>query len=515
MQGKILWADDEIDLLKPHILFLESKGYKVDSVNNGAAAVEKSAERNYDIIFLDENMPGISGLEALSRIKEQKPFVPVVMITKSEEEHIMEEAIGSKIADYLIKPVNPNQILLSIKKNLDHSKLVTQKTNSSYQQEFRQLGMLLSDNPTATEWADIYAKLVYWELQMDTIEDSGMKEILSMQKKEANKLFSRFIERNYSDWVNGDDDAPVMIHTLMKDKIAPQLEKGKLAVLVIDNLRFDQWKVLQPIFQRFYDTSHEEIIYSILPTATHYARNALFAGLMPTEIEKRFPNLWKNEEDEGGKNLHERDFLEANLKRLGKNLKWSYSKITNLEGGKRLVENFHQLKDNDLNVVVYNFVDTLSHARTEMEVIKELAVDESAYRSITVSWFDHSPLFELVKKMAETGCRIVVTTDHGTVRVEDPVKIVGERSTNTNLRYKVGRGMSYNEKEVYKVKDPQEVHLPKGKLSSEFVFARENGYFVYPNNYNHFVNYYANTFQHGGISLEEILIPFVILEPKK
>jgi CheY-like chemotaxis protein len=514
MQVKILWADDEIELLKPHILFLEAKGYTVDAVNNGSEAVEKSESNTYDIIFLDENMPGISGLEALARIKEVKPYVPVVMITKSEEEHIMEEAIGSKIADYLIKPVNPNQILLSIKKNLDQGKLVSQKTNSNYQQEFRQLGNQLNSRMDADEWRDLYAKLIFWELELEKIEDAGMREILEMQKKEANDLFARFIENNYLDWLNGTEEAPQMLHTLIKDKIAPTIGNEKLFVLVIDNLRFDQWKVLQPIFTKYFNQESEEMIFSILPTATHYARNAFFAGLMPSEIEKKFPNLWLNEEDEGGKNMHEKELLEANLKRLGKNVKWSYNKITNLDAGRKLLDNMNQLKENDVNFIVYNFVDMLSHARTEMEVIRELADDEAAYRSLTLSWFEHSALSEIVKKIAEFGAKLIITTDHGTVKVTNPVKIVGERNTNTNLRYKVGRGLSYNKKEVFQIAHPEEAFLPKNKLSSEFVFAREADFFVYPNNYNHFVNYYAQTFQHGGISLEEMLIPFVVLKAK-
>jgi CheY-like chemotaxis protein len=515
MQGKILWADDEIELLKPHILFLEAKGYSVDPVTNGMDAIDKVQEKAYDIIFLDENMPGISGLEALAKIKEINPLVPVVMITKSEEEYIMEEAIGSKIADYLIKPVNPNQILLSIKKNLDHSKLVSQKTNSNYQQDFRQLGMLLNGRLDAQEWSDLYAKLVFWELELDKIEDSGMREILEMQKKEANHLFADFIEDNYLDWMNGTEDAPQMIHSLLKDKIAPKIGSEKLAVLVIDNLRYDQWKMVEPIFTKYFVKEEEEIIYSILPTATHYARNAFFAGLLPSEIEKRFPNLWKNEEDEGGKNMHEKDFLEANLKRLGKNVKWSYNKITNVEAGKKLGDSFNTIKDNDVNFIVYNFVDMLSHARTEMEVIRELAENEAAYRSITVSWLEHSPLLDIIKKIADAGIRLVITTDHGTIRVKNPVKIVGERNTNTNLRYKAGRGLNYNAKEVFVVKNPQEAFLPKIKLSAEFVFAREQDFFVYPNNYNHFVNYYSDTFQHGGISLEELLIPYIVMKARK
>ncbi len=514
MEAKILWADDEIDLLKPHILFLEGKGYSVDPVNNGSAAVERVEERDYDIIFLDENMPGISGLEALARIKKRKPHIPVVMITKSEEEHIMEEAIGSNIADYLIKPVNPNQILLCVKKNLDQSKLITNKTNSAYQQEFRELGMMLNSRLDEDEWKEVYEKLVYWDIELDRIEDSGMREILEMQKKEANIQFSKFVEDAYLDWVNGKEEAPQMIHTLFKNRISPLLKDHDPFVIVIDNLRYDQWKVLNPMLSKLFQIKNEEVVYSILPTATHYARNAFFAGLMPSDIAKKHPNLWRNEEDEGGKNQFEKELLEAQLKRLGHDIKWSYHKITNIDAGKKLSDNFNQLLSNKLNVIVYNFVDMLSHARTEMEVIRELAENESAYRSITRSWFDHSPLFEIIKKVAESGRKLVITTDHGTIRVTNPVKIIGERSTNSNLRYKVGHNLSYNEKEVYRVSNPEDAKLPKTRLSSEFVFVGATDFFVYPNNYNHFVNYYSNTFQHGGISLEELLIPYAELDPR-
>lgn len=514
MQVKILWADDEIDLLKPHILFLESKGYDVTPVNNGSTAVDKNEEEDFDIIFLDENMPGITGLEALSRIKKEKPQVPVVMITKSEEEYIMEEAIGSDISDYLIKPVNPNQILLSIKKNLEQSKLVSQKTNSNYQQEFRELGMQLNSRLDLDEWYDVYDKLVYWEIKLDSIEDSGMKEILAMQKKEANTQFAKFIENNYLDWLNGVEDAPEMIHTLFKNKINPLLDNHKPFVVVIDNLRYDQWKMLSPTFSKYFNIKHEEIVYSILPTATHYARNALFGGLMPSELAKKYPKLWRSEEDEGGKNMFEADFLESNLKRLGRDIKWSYNKITNLNAGKKLADNFNQLLDNDLNVIVYNFVDMLSHARTDMDVIKELADDETAYRSLTVSWFEHSPLHDIIKQCAESGRKLIITTDHGTVKVSNPIKIVGERSVNTNLRYKVGKSMSYKPKDVYQVKNPEDAFLPKPSMSAEFVFTRNEDFFVYPNKFNHFVRLYNDTFQHGGISLEELLIPFVELDPK-
>ncbi|MBI2257297.1 MAG: bifunctional response regulator/alkaline phosphatase family protein [Flavobacteriia bacterium] len=513
--GKILWADDEIDLLKPHILFLKEKGYEITTVNNGDDAIDVVLEENFDIVFLDENMPGISGLEALSKIKEVKNNLPIVMITKSEEEAIMEDAIGSKIADYLIKPVNPNQILLCLKKNLNQNTLVSQKTNSNYQQEFRQLGLQMSVHLDFTEWSDLYKKLVFWELELDQIQDKSMKEILVMQKKEANQLFSKYIEKNYLNWLNQRDQAPLMIQNVIKDKIVANLGKQKTALIVIDNLRYDQWKTIEPIVNTLYDVINEEMISSILPTATQYARNALFSGLMPSEMAKKFPNFWVNEEEEGGKNLHEKDFLDAQLTRLGKSsLKWSYNKVTTHEFGKKIVEQFNNLKDNDFNVIVYNFVDMLSHARTEMEVIRELAEDESAYRSITKSWFNHSPLFDLFKKLKENSFKVFITTDHGTIKVNNPVKIIGDKNVNTNLRYKTGKNLSYQAKEVFTIKNPDEAYLPKSNISSEFVFARENDFFVYPNNYNHFVNYYSKTFQHGGISMEEMLIPFVELNPK-
>ncbi len=514
-QAKILWADDEIDLLKPHILFLEQKGYAVETVNNGMDAVEKCEDTVYDIVFLDENMPGISGLDALTRIKSFRPMVPIVMITKSEEESIMEEAIGGKIADYLIKPVNPNQILLSLKKNLDQSKLVSEKTNATYQQEFRQIGMELSSRLDHEQWTNLYKKLIYWDIQIQSLEDKGMREILEMQKKEANQSFCKFVESNYVDWLENAQDAPLLLHRLFQQRVAPLLDE-KVFLLVIDNLRYDQWQVLRPAFSRYFQVKNEEIVFSILPTATHYARNAFFAGLMPSEIQKKHPNYWVTEEQEEGKNNFENELLSAQLKRLGKStLKHSYTKVTNLNAGKKLSDQFNELLNNDLNVIVYNFVDMLSHARTDMKVIKELADDEAAYRSITESWFEHSPLQEIVKKIAQSGYKLVVTTDHGTIRVKDPVKVVGTKSLNSNLRYKSGKNLNYKEKDVFQIANPSEAYLPASSLSSEYIFCRNTDFFVYPNNFNHFVNHYKDTFQHGGVSLEELLIPYVELHPKK
>ncbi len=514
----ILWADDEIDLLKPHILFLREKGYDVVTVNNGNDAIEHLKKTNFDIVFLDENMPGLSGIETLARLKSIKPEIPVVMITKSEEELIMEQAIGSKIADYLIKPVNPNQILLSLKKNLENKRLISEKTSSDYQQEFRNIGMSLSDRLSWKEWSDVYKKLVFWELELKQSSDDNMYEILTTQKSEANTLFSKFIENNYINWLKNPDSptTPVMSHQLMKKKILPVVDASAdpVFMVLIDNLRYDQWRIIQPVIGEYFRLLDDELYLGILPTATQYARNAIFAGLMPSEIEARFPNLWLNDEEEGGKNLHEETFLNDTLKRFRKEYKSSYVKITNHNDGKSLVENIPNLMQNKLNVIVYNFVDMLSHARTEMEVLKELAKDERAYRSLTRSWFLHSPLYTALQKISEKKVRLFVTTDHGTIRVKTPSRVVGDKETTTNLRYKVGKNLQYDRRDVLEIRDPKTVGLPRPNISSTFIFAKEDAYFLYPNNYNHFNNFYRNTFQHGGISMEELICPVIRLSNK-
>ena len=509
----ILWVDDEIDLLKPHIIFLQNKNYDVITCKSGQEALEELKDTRVDIVFLDENMPGISGLETLNEIKVMNSSLPVVMITKSEEEFIMEEAIGSKIADYLIKPVNPNQILLSLKKNLDHSRLISEKTTSNYQQEFRKITMDLSMVNSYEEWYDLYKKLIYWELQLEEIEDTGMFEILESQKVEANNQFGKFVEKNYEDWFS-DMNGPVMSHTLFKEWVKPELKDNKTLLVVVDNLRYDQWFAFEDTVNSFYKKEKEKSYLSILPTATQYARNAIFSGLTPLDMEKKHPDWWKNDTDEGGKNLFENKFLGAQIKRLGLDLKWEYHKISSLKQGKNLSQNFRSQKDNDLTVIVYNFVDMLSHSKTEMEVIKELASNDKAYRSLTQSWFKNSPLLEIIQQAQTMGMKLIITTDHGTINVKQPSKVIGDKETSLNLRYKTGRSLSYEKKDVLEARDPRSIYLPSINMSSSYIFAKNDLFFAYPNNYNHYVSYYRNTYQHGGVSLEEMIIPFVVLDPR-
>jgi len=514
---RLLWADDEIDHLKAHLLFLRNKGYEVETVSNGLDAIEEVRNKHYDVVLLDENMPGVSGLDALKEIKELQPNLPVVMITKSEEEHIMEDAIGSKIADYLIKPVNPNQILISLKKIVDHGRLVSEGVTSRYQQEFRKISMTLMDHLSFEEWKDLYKKLVYFELELESAGEGGMKEVLENQKLEANREWSKYVSQNYINHLPYDDeDAPTMSHTLMRKEVFPEVDANETTYfLLIDNLRFDQWRIIQPLISNYFRVESEELYMSILPTTTQYCRNSLFSGLLPSDIEDRFPGKWSNDEDEGGKNLHEEFFLNDLVKRLRKNYKVSYFKILNMFKGKELADRIPNLAQNDLNVIVYNFVDSLSHARTDYKIVRELAEDEAAYRSITRSWFEHSPLFDIMKNIAEQpNAKVIISTDHGSVRVNNFVKVVGDKKTTTNLRYKTGRSLSVNKKEVFAIDKPEKAGLPTQHLSSSFVFCKDNDFFVYPNNLNHYAKYYKDTFQHGGISLEEMMIPLITLSPK-
>ena len=514
--GLLLWVDDEIELLKAHIIFLEKKGYEVITVSNGTDAIDKCRQTTFDLILLDEMMPGLTGLETLQQIKEISPATPVVMVTKSEEENIMDQAIGSKIADYLIKPVNPNQILLTLKKNIHKKQIVTEVTQTSYQQNFGNIAMQIMESRTYDDWVDIYKRLVHWELELSST-NSSMTETLQMQKEEANIGFAKYVKNNYMDWMtaSGDAERPLMSPDIFKKKVFPLLNSGeKVFLIVIDNFRYDQWRVIAQEAGDMFDID-EDMYMSILPTATQYARNAIFSGLMPSRIAEMFPELWVDEDEEEGKNLNEEPLIRTQIERFRRHDSFSYHKINGTAGGEKIIERLNELLRNDLNVIVVNFIDMLSHARTESKMVRELANTESAYRSITLSWFQHSVMSELLRKLSETDCKVIITTDHGSIRASKAVKIVGDRNTNTNLRYKLGKNLNFSSKDVFVIKDPRKAQLPAPNLSTAYVFATGNSFFAYPNNYNYYVSYYKNTFQHGGISMEEMLIPLITLTSRK
>lgn len=511
---RILWADDEIDLLKAHVLFLQSKGYEVVCVNNGQDAVDACLDEHFDIVFLDENMPGLSGLESLGKIKEIDNTVPVVMITKSEEEDLMNQAIGNKIADYLIKPVNPNQILLSLKKNIHKDEIIQETTTDSYRSEFSRIGMQINDSLTINDWADVYKKLVYWELELESSGNS-MDEILKSQKDEANSTFVKFIKKNYESWFEKGNERPIMSHDLMKQYVFPLLDNGdKVFFILFDNLRLDQWRIIKELFRSDYIIEDELLYCSILPTATQYARNSIFSGLMPSQIKQMYPEYWVEEIEEESKNQYEEELLRLNLERFRKNYSFGYNKINNIAAGEKFVANLSSIMDNQLNVVIFNFVDMLSHARTDSKMIRELASDDAGYRSLTLSWFKHSAITDLFKYLSDKNVKVLITTDHGTIKVNNPIKVVGDKETNTNLRYKEGKNLSYNAKNVFAITKPAKVGLPSPNVSTQYIFACNDDFFAYPNNYNYYVQYYKSTFQHGGISLEEMLVPIIKMRSK-
>ena len=511
--GLLLWADDEMELLRAHLLFLEKKGYEVVTVTNGTDAIEECKNRTFDLVLLDEMMPGLSGLETLQHIKELSPQTPVVMVTKSEEEDIMNQAIGQQIADYLIKPVNPNQILLTLKKNIHRREIVTETVQTNYQQQFQQLSMQIMDCSSWQDWADIYRKLVRWELELSQT-DSQMTEMLEMQKQEANRGFAKYVKKNYLDWVQGNPH-PLMSNEIFKTKIFPLLNEGeKVFLVVLDNFRYDQWKVLERELADQFEID-EDLYCSILPTATQYARNAIFSGLMPDQIAKMFPDLWVDEDEEEGKNLNEEPLIQTQLERYRRKNTFSYHKINTSQDAERFMQQLNMLSKNDLNVVVFNFIDMLSHARTESKMVRELANNESAYRSITLSWFRHSVIADLFRQLSQSDYRVIITTDHGSIRANNPVKIVGDRNTNTNLRYKLGKNLAYDSKDLFVIKEPRKAMLPAPNISTSYVFATGDDFFAYPNNYNYYVSYFRDTFQHGGISMEEMIIPLITLTGKK
>ena len=534
--GLLLWADDEMELLRAHLIFLEKKGYEVVTVTNGTDAIEECKKRTFDLVLLDEMMPGLSGLETLQRIKEITPQVPVVMVTKSEEEDIMNQAIGQQIADYLIKPVNPNQILLTLKKNIHRKEIVTETVQSNYQQQFQQLSMQIMDCRTWDDWTAVYKRLVRWELELSAT-DSQMTEMLEMQKEEANRGFAKYIKQHYMEWVEvrgkrlenssnakgnlsplTSNPSPLLSPDVFKSKVFPSLSEGeKVFLIVLDNFRYDQWKTLEREIGDLFDIDEDVYcsILSILPTATQYARNAIFSGLMPVQIAQMFPDLWVDEDEEEGKNLNEEPLIQTQLERYRKRNTFSYHKINTSQEADKLLQQLNSLEKNDLNVVVFNFIDMLSHARTESKMVRELANNESAYRSITLSWFRHSAMADLFRQLAQSDYRILITTDHGSIRATNPVKIIGDRNTNTNLRYKLGKNLAYDSKDLFVIKEPQKAHLPAPNLSTSYVFATGDAFFAYPNNYNYYVSYYRNTFQHGGISMEEMIIPIVSLKGRK
>ncbi len=512
---KILWADDEIDLLRPHILFLETKGYEVTSVTNGADAIGKADQTRYDVILLDEQMPGMGGIDILEEIKQKAPETPVVMVTKSEEERLMEEALGGQISDYLTKPVNPSQILLTIKRLLDHSRLRTEKVSRDYLQSFNRITQALMNPLTHSEWVDVYRQLVHYDLELKG--DEGARKILEDQYREANRAFGRFIEDQYATWIHArpGEERPVLSHEVIPRYVIPKMESGKPVIfLVIDCMRYDQWLEFETLLYDLFDIE-KEFYYSILPTATPYSRNAIFSGLLPADIAKRYREMWESgEDDEHSRNRNEEQFLRDLMKRRHLDPKIRYEKLVKSRDGREFARQTDAFVSQDLSAIVINFVDILAHSRSDSDVLKEIAPDERAYRALTRTWFEHSWLYQAFAEFARTECTIVVTTDHGAIRSLRSAKVHGDRNTSTALRYKYGRNVKCDGKHAILVENPDAYGLPKNEANTNYIIAKEDYYFVYPTNFHHYQNLYRDTMQHGGASLEEMILPVVTLRPK-
>jgi CheY-like chemotaxis protein len=514
----ILWVDDEIDLLRPHIRLLSDKGYSVETATNGEDAVALVKAQSFDLVFLDEMMAGMGGLRTLAEIKDLRPNLPVIMVTKNEEETLMEEAIGVKISDYLTKPVNPSQILMACKKFLEGKKIAGATVSRDYIKEFNEITTALMNPLSYSEWVDIYIRLVNWSIELDAHAELGLKQTLHDQFRECNLAFGKFIELHYKDWVNQSGSRPVLSHEVVDRFLVPELGKNKsVFFFVIDCLRLDQWLMMESLLHEYYSIS-KDYYYSILPTATPYSRNAIFSGSFPSEVELRYPELWeKSEDDENSRNRYERQFLDGLLERRKIVLKpeAKYVKILDAEFGRNIENTINSYTNAKLTSIVVNFVDMLAHGRSDSHLLKEIAPDESAYRSLTKSWFSHSSLFGMLKTLSRNkNVSIILTTDHGSIRSLRGSKVLGDREASTNLRYKYGRNLKADEKAAIFVKNPSDFKLPKRGVAANYIIAKEDFYFVYPTDYHKYLNQYRDSFQHGGISMEEMILPVVKLEPK-
>ncbi|MCL5267888.1 MAG: PglZ domain-containing protein [Bacteroidetes bacterium] len=517
---KILWVDDEIELLKPHVIFLEDKGFQVDTATNGQDAIELVKQNfhyeNYDLILLDEMMAGMGGLSTLEVIKGIAPEIPVVMITKNEAESLMEEAIGQKISDYLTKPVNPSQILLTAKKIMDGHRIAGERVSKDYVSDFREISSRLESNLDYPDWIDIHQKLTYWELQVDEHPETGLKEPLTDQRRAANAAFGKYIDGVYREWVGKKTDRPKLSHEVFETYVMPRMTSQKPVVLiVIDCMRLDQWLIMEEFLRDYYAVS-KDFYYSILPTATPYSRNAIFSGMLPLEMEKRFPEIWDkgNSDDDSSRNRFEKELLTDLLQRKRLRIDPKYIKIIDPDFGKNVVSNVPSFARSPLTAIVVNFVDILAHSRSDSDILKEIAPDESAYRSLTRSWFQHSYLLDLFAALAQTDATVIVTTDHGSVRSLRGSKVLGDREASTNLRYKFGRNLKCDNRQAIFVKNPEEFMLPRRGVTINYIIAKEDFYFVYPTDYHKYLEQYHDSFQHGGISLEEMILPVVYLEPR-
>lgn len=513
---RILWVDDEIEQLRPHIILLGERGYQVETASNGEDAVDMAADGGYDLILLDQVMPGADGLSTLERIREVAPSVPVVMVTKSEEEELMEEAIGKRVTDFLTKPVNPSQVLSACKKIIEGKSIVEKKLPQDYVAQSNQLRSLLFAGPHWRDWIEIHRILSEWDLELDRHKEAGLDQAQRDQRREFNLEFGKYIETWYPRWLRDEDPPPLSVD-LVANYLYPLLaSRRQVFFIVVDCMRLDQWLSIEPLLTDYFELKRD-YYYSIIPTATPYSRNAIFSGLFPSEIAQFYPGLWsEGADEERSRNRYEKELLDNQLRKMGLKFKLEpkYVKVVKASEGEELVQKVASFAQIPLVSLVVNFLDLLTHGRSESELLKELAPDESAFRSVMRSWFEHSTLFEILRFLSKRDFVVVLTTDHGSILGTRGTRAYGKRDTSTNLRYKYGDNLNCDPKEAILIRDPTEYKLPKLNISTNYIVAKEDYYFVYPTHYHEYLSRYRNSFQHGGISLEEMILPVITLKPR-
>tara|TARA_Y200000002_G_scaffold55084_2_gene40451 strand:+ start:7452 stop:8993 length:1542 start_codon:yes stop_codon:yes gene_type:complete len=511
---KILWIDDEIDFFHSHIIFLEQKGFEVIKAKSGAEGLIILDNSRIDVILIDQNMPGLAGTETIKLINEKFDQTPIVMISQNSDDNTIDQAIGNRVKDYIIKPINPNQVLLTLRKILSKKELINNTTLDNYQKKYQEINNLINECSSLEDWKNVYKTLVKWEIKLSNTDDVDIVEIIMSQKKYANNLFSSFIEKNYQKEL--ENESFVSSINIFKKHVFPNINRKESTLLIlIDNFRYDQWKMIEGLITENYTIDEEFLYTSILPTTTQYSRNSIFSGLSPLQIKKKYPSYWVDEFDNTNKNKFENQLLEDQLTKLGLKFKHKFIKISNSKDSKSFNKNLINQQKFNLTTVVYNFIDMISHAKKDVKLIKELASTDKAYRELTLTWFKNSDLYDTIKKSKDLGFRIIITSDHGTINVDKPSKVSGAKKISNNLRYKTSDQIIFNSKDVIEFKNPNSFELPSYNLNSSFIFARNNTFFVYPNNYNEYVSMYKDSYQHGGVSLEEMLVPFLILSPKR
>jgi DNA-binding response OmpR family regulator len=510
---KILWIDDEIEALRPHILYLNEKSYDVTPVSNGDDAISMIKTFRYDVILLDQMMPGQDGMSVLARVRELDSTIPLIMVTQCREDELINEALGKRISDFLVKPIGGAQIASTLKRVLDQTKIIEEQVPHKYTEDFNQIRLIKDSAPDWRNWAEIYLKLVEWDLEFDLLGETGLEETHLEQKKECNALFSDYVAENYTRWIRG-EDAPVLSVDVLDRFVIPHLRKNKqVYFIVVDCLRLDHWLAIEPLLQPYYYID-QSCYYSILPSATLYSRNALFSGLFPLELSEKFPQYWlENSENQTSTNRFEKQLLQSKLRNAGLRLKpgLRYFKIFDAKGGNEYIRQVSSFERISLSALIVNFIDILTHQRSQLDVLQQIAPDESAFRSLAKSWFAHSALFEILKIISPRDAVVVLTTDHGSVLGNRPTKAFGNRQTSTSLRFKVGTDLACDEGQAVYIKQPNSYKLPAESSNKNYIIAKDDYYFVYPNQFHEYTRQFRGGFQHGGISMGELIVPVVTM----